>query len=367
MTALRDRCCTAGRSLRGCLLLLAGALPAQQPGPRARADHWALALRVADSLAVRRRHRGRHRAAGRAARSATRGRRRLVPPRHARLGDDARRAQAGFMKNGDDIRRLQLADSALRLATAYAPDSARFWVGLGRFYLNSNVSTMRFAAQGFMDKGLQAARRVQDKAALADAADEKGMVHWRRYETYANRRMLRSGFPATELAEYANRDARDLEQLVNEFTQVLNPPLGENELRERARLLQGGGRRGPGPPERAPPHLHGARRARELAELRSAAARRLRESPWDPQAWLAAGLAAHRLDDGQAATAAFDSALVFLTPRTATGTRASRASSARGRPTQVDAHRRLQQVRGLSESSAARWTSCTGCSRTRYR
>jgi GWxTD domain-containing protein len=206
-----------------------------------------------------------------------------------------------------------LADSALRLATAYAPDSARFWVGLGRFYLNSNVSTMRFAAQGFMDKGLQAARRVQDRPALADAADEKGMVHWRRYETVGRRRMLRPGFPPTDLAEYASRDPRDIEQLVNEFTQVLDPPLGENDFETALAFFNEAAAADPNH-RNALRHIFMALADRgNWTELRSAAARRLRASPWDPQAWLATGLAAHRLNDDQAASAAFDSALVFLT------------------------------------------------------
>ena len=46
-----------------------------------------------------------------------------------------------FMNDPRAIRQLMGADTALRMATKLAPDSARFWLTLGRFNLASGVST----------------------------------------------------------------------------------------------------------------------------------------------------------------------------------------------------------------------------------
>ena len=50
------------------------------------------------------------------------------------------------------------------------------------------------------------------------------------------------------------------------------------------------------------------------AELRASAQSRLTAAPWDPWAWLGLGLANHRLGRVADATAAFDSAMTYLTP-----------------------------------------------------
>src|SRR6187402_1577555 len=54
--------------------------------------------------------------------------------------------KGSFISDQRTIRYLQGADTALRLATKFAPDSARYWLSLGRFNLASGVATMRFAA-----------------------------------------------------------------------------------------------------------------------------------------------------------------------------------------------------------------------------
>jgi GWxTD domain-containing protein len=220
----------------------------------------------------------------------------------------------GFIRDQEQIRRLRLADSSLLVAAGLAPDSARFGVGLGRFYLNSNFGMTRFAAQTYLNRALEAARRVADPRALADAADEVGMVHWRRYETYAMRRNMGIGMTAGNMSQYANRDPRDLEQLVEQHTIPLRPPPGELDYRLATDLF--------GEALAADPNHRAAQRHRFMAladkglwsELRAAADHRLRQAPWDAQAWLARGLAANRLNDPRAATASFDSALVFLSP-----------------------------------------------------
>jgi GWxTD domain-containing protein len=291
-----------------------GALPAQEVAPPAAMPASARVLRAADSLAIE----GDSAAA--------------LALLRAQLGRDRRDAgawyrqgmilwaqartdrRAGLIRSQEQIGRLRLADSSLRMATSLAPDSARFAVGLGRFYLNSGLASTRFAAQSYLKKALDAGRRVPDPRALADAADEVGMVHWRRYETYARRRTMAVGMSASDMAQYAHRDARDLEQLVEQHTSPITQPSGDLDYHAATDLFAEA--------LAADPNHRGALRHRFMSladkglwsELRAAADQRLRQTPWDAQAWLARGLASHRLNDPRAATAAFDSALVLLAP-----------------------------------------------------
>ena len=99
----------------------------------------------------------------------------------------------GFMSDQRVIRLLRGADTALRLATQFAPDSARYWLTLGKFNLTSGVATMRFSAAGQSKSALEAATRTGDSLLMAVAADEVGMATWRRYETIANRALLSDG------------------------------------------------------------------------------------------------------------------------------------------------------------------------------
>ena len=97
----------------------------------------------------------------------------------------------GRVRGAKDIALIADADSSLRLAAAFAPDSAQFSIDLGRFYLNSNLVTLRTQALSQFNRALEAARRTGDRFGLAEAADQAGMAYWRRYEAVANRRNLR--------------------------------------------------------------------------------------------------------------------------------------------------------------------------------
>ena len=102
----------------------------------------------------------------------------------------ASRRGGGYIADGGTIAALRLADSALRLATKFAPDSAEYWTTLGRFNLQSDVGSMRFAATQQMEIAFHAASRVGDSSFIAHTADESGLAIWRRYETTVNRAMV---------------------------------------------------------------------------------------------------------------------------------------------------------------------------------
>ena len=116
-----------------------------------------------------------------------------------------------FMKDQKKIRLLIAADTALRLATQLAPDSARYWLSLSRFNIQSGVSTMRFASSGQARDGMSAAERSGEMLLLAEAADMAGMAAWRSYDALANRG-LPSGMSKIQLENTNNwnrKNARD--------------------------------------------------------------------------------------------------------------------------------------------------------------
>ncbi|MEP6765174.1 MAG: hypothetical protein ABJB66_12720, partial [Gemmatimonadaceae bacterium] len=70
----------------------------------------------------------------------------------------ARSTRGKFINSSPQgIRWLIAADSAFHIAVAYAPDSAVYWRDMARFGMNSGSVFLRFRAEGWVDKGLNAA------------------------------------------------------------------------------------------------------------------------------------------------------------------------------------------------------------------
>src|ERR671933_1066622 len=95
--------------------------------------------------------------------------------------------RTGFMKRDANDSLLALADSSLLLATHYGANSPDYLVDLGRFYLTSNSARIRSRATKLFEQALKASRKSGDSAVISRAADEMGMVWWRRYEDRADR------------------------------------------------------------------------------------------------------------------------------------------------------------------------------------
>lgn len=219
---------------------------------------------------------------------------------------------ASYMSDQRAIRLLSAADSALRLATQLAPDSARYWLTLSKFNLTSGVASMRFSASGQVSNALDAAVKLGDSLLIAVAADEVGMAAWRRYEPIANRALMSDGQQKIQLSMFNNFSRDKAKDFVESFIHKINPPTGERDyliavehfltavqvdptsLRNSRHLYMAYGERG---------------RWNELLDL---ASRRSRAFPLDYQAQLARGLALHRLSDDAKAQVAFDSAFALM-------------------------------------------------------
>lgn len=226
--------------------------------------------------------------------------------------EQARRARnPNYMKDQRAIRLLMGADSALRLATQFAPDSARYWMSLSRFNLQSGVSTMRFAASGEVSNAVDAATKTGDAILLATALDEQGMFAWRRYEAVANRAFTNDN-QRIQIEQTTNWPRDKALDFVKSIAAKIEPPTGTADYTEafnrftRAVSLDSTSLR-------ASRHLYMALAERNRwPELLSIADRRATQFPLDYQARLARGLALHRLSRGAESRAAFDSALVMM-------------------------------------------------------
>ncbi|MEP6765481.1 MAG: GWxTD domain-containing protein, partial [Gemmatimonadaceae bacterium] len=226
----------------------------------------------------------------------------------------ARSSRGKFVNSSPQgIRWLLAADSAMHFAVTLAPDSGAYWRDLARFYLNSGSVFQRLRAQDYVTKGLRSAEKVGDKLLIAELSDERGMILWRRYEGLAHRSIPTNDAPpegiySKEQAKHGVGIRRD--QLVepkthfsgfaeySEALQMFQRALDVNSLNVRARL-----------------HVYMAlAEQKNWNELLAFGVRQIAASPWDFQAWAAVGLAQQRLNHDNAAAAAFDSALVLMTP-----------------------------------------------------
>lgn len=223
--------------------------------------------------------------------------------------------RTGFMKRSANEALLALADSSLRLATQYAPGTPGYLVDLGRFYLTSNSAGVRGRAAPLFEKALKAARKSGDLGVLSRAADEMGMTWWRHYEDIADRNIY-SAIITNVKDRTFTRDPRSIAYFVDRQTirAAAQDWSGQLEYLKAFELFTEALRAEPGNP-RALKHLYRALIDRQRwVELQHITRVRLIDDHTDGWAWLAAGLAAHRLGDEHSSELAFDSAFVFLSP-----------------------------------------------------
>lgn len=223
----------------------------------------------------------------------------------------ASQRSGGFIRDGAVIRALQLADSALRLATQFDRDNPAYWVSLAEFNLQSDMGSMRFAAAQQMALAQKSAERVGDSVWLALAADEVGLATWRRRETTAHRALVGAG-QRMQLQTDGRFNRGKAGDFLASFAHKIDPPTGQADL--EAALTQFRLATAMAPTKlRYSRHLYmGLATDRRWDELLAIATTRARASDFDAQARFARGVALHRLRRNSAARAAFDTALTLL-------------------------------------------------------
>lgn len=206
---------------------------------------------------------------------------------------------------------LRAADSALRLATQRAPDSAQYWLSLGRFSLGSEAALTRAASARQMEAALTAATKVNDSLLMAASADEVGLILWRRYEQVANRALTSDG-QHIQLSNKARWRRDRGADYVATFAKRIEPPTGESEYARAFEHFRMAVAVGP-TSTRFSRHLFMALAERQRwSELLRIATDRAAQFAFDPQARLAIGLAQHRLGRDTLAQIAYAGGLALL-------------------------------------------------------
>jgi len=223
----------------------------------------------------------------------------------------ARQRSGGYISDAKTIAALRMADSALRLATRFAPDSAEYWMTLARFNLQSGVGSLRFAAERQMERARDAAERTQDSVLLAETSNALGMAVWRRFESTRNRALVGAGQRVQMQTEgrWQRAHAKDF---LDTFSKRIQPPTGTADyLAANALFLQA--------LSAAPNALVYARHVYmahavggQWEALLAIANRRAAASAFDADARLARGLALQRLRRTREARFAFDSAVAMM-------------------------------------------------------
>lgn len=266
-----------------------------------------------------------------------------------------------------DARKLRsLAENALQAALNLEPKNTLHWLTLGRFY-TTGVGNPERLPRIYYDAGIALAREQRDTAMIALMGMELGTLHWRHAEHASKRGAQVTGeIILPTLEELANPGARPRERITEAraaLGYIDDPPPGTIGITVR-RLAPRSVTGAAGiDSNRAIPYLMAnayekisevihpwggitaesfylnaesyVREAREMsradaaiflrlagvllledrwADLQSLAESQTRLTPADPWAWMAFGLAQHRLRASSAARAAFDKGLALLHP-----------------------------------------------------
>lgn len=234
----------------------------------------------------------------------------------------------GAIRGMDNIRLMRVADTSLNLAAQFAPNEPRYRLDFARYRLEGRTAGLRYASRIHFATALETARRVGNQTVLADAAYEVGMGEWREFETFDGRRILTGANPGRSISEFLAGQRGSMEEssggisankdlaleLLNTVTAPItsDPPPGAVQYDQALAHFREATQANPGH-IRAWRATYAALAARERwVEVSDAATRRLTVAPWDPDAWMARGLAAQRRSDFAGAKRDFDSAFVYL-------------------------------------------------------
>lgn len=223
------------------------------------------------------------------------------------------RSQRSAMYIGDAnvIASLRLADSALRLATKFAPDSAEYWVTLGRFNLQSNIGSMRFAAEQQMQRGFDVAAARADSSLMAETSHEQGMAIWRRFESTRNRALVGAG-NRVQFQTDSRWQRAHAKSYLETFAKKIEPPTGADDYAAAMTLFRRALSASPSTLRYSHRVYMGLAVGKQWEALLSLANSRATMSPFDADARLARGLALHRLRRTREAKLAFDTASALM-------------------------------------------------------
>ena len=222
-----------------------------------------------------------------------------------------RQRNGGYINDANSIASLRVADSALRLATQFAPDSAEYWMTLAYFNLQSGVGSMRFAAERQMERAREAAARTRDSVLMAATSDALGMATWRRFESTRNRALVGAG-QRVQLQTDGRWQRGHAKDFLDTFSKRIQPPTGTVDYLAASGHFVDALRAAPNTLSYAR-HVYMANAVGGQWEaLLALANKRATASAFDADARLARGLALQRLRRTREARLAFDSAVAMM-------------------------------------------------------
>ncbi|HET7553944.1 MAG TPA: GWxTD domain-containing protein [Gemmatimonadaceae bacterium] len=222
--------------------------------------------------------------------------------------------RTGFMERTANDSLLDVAEESLKQAVR--EENAGYLVDLGRFYLTSNSAKVRSRAKGLFEKALDAARKSGDSVAMARAQDELGMTWWRRYVDRANRHIYSYILDNVKDRTFT-KDPRSIAYFIDNQT-IRAAAQDWSGQREYLRAWDHFSDALAADPANAGAlrHTYMALADRQRwVELEHVARMRLDADSVDAWAWLASGLAEHRLGNDLAADTAFNRGLAALPAR----------------------------------------------------
>jgi GWxTD domain-containing protein len=261
--------------------------------------------------------------------------------RYGQIAWGMSKTEKGPVMRPEMVRLRMRADSAFRYAMAFAPDSAQYFIDMGRYALEANIVTLRAGAKGNFADGLKVARAQGRTDLASQLIDQLGMVEWTSYDNVVHRALEKSpdeyvnfatqraeqlpGFGnvvqgersavAQNTANAGNSVRRgDFAAFYRERLSVVSPPTGETDFINALRQFREAAALDPDNAT-AQRHVYMAlAEKRSWNDLLEEANRRLRRNADDGDALLARGIAASSLEDYENAASAFSQALQRMTP-----------------------------------------------------
>lgn len=254
--------------------------------------------------------------------------------RYGRIAWGMSKTESGPFMRPEFVRLRMRADSAMRYATAFAPDSARYWLDFGRYALETNNVFIRATAKDAFEDGIKVAKVRGPEKVAAELYDQVGMSEWREFDNLSHRALEKSADPHPSVPTESRPAPQKFKPMVQrEASAVVTEPSTANVrrdlwvqfYRDRLELVK--------PLTGEAAYVNAMRNFRDAFALDSTnprirrhlymaladhaswrdllllTDRTLRADGEDVDAWLSRGIAATSLEDYPTAADAFDNAL----------------------------------------------------------
>ena len=246
------------------------------------------------------------------------------------------RRAVGTRVDREQLRLNQAADSSLVQAVTLEPTSVRFLMDFAT-YRSQGSPMVRAGATRYIKRAFDAARAQGDSLAVAQMADALGVLAFKDYQVMFGRRMSLNNGPGASLMDIVGQQSgagsfRQLSDAQGGSTSISanlvreamdsgsvlvggNPPPGVSDFDDALAYFETATHAAPTLPLPWRHRMAALADRQRWEELHVVARERLVIAPWDPDAWLALGLARHRSDQ-PGAMASFDSAFAQMTATT---------------------------------------------------